>query len=154
MQVRPLDAKNIDEATIAAEKQGKLEGNTYTDNVEFGTSKETDQKIFFEVNTLANSINSGETEYNLFTMNCADAVVNPIEKATNVELSDKVKPNSSFREIKDNKDGIQNNLNNKEDGKKLKSGKAHPETIPSGMDNIPTSTRPVVVQNLTTTDKH
>lgn len=79
------------------------------------------------------------------SMNCTDSVERPIEKAVGVKISDNMRPNKNFEEVKKNQREIQTNIN-------LRAGTHKVDFIPSGLDNVPANTRPVAVLNSTKKD--
>ncbi|WP_316751764.1 hypothetical protein [Pedobacter gandavensis] len=126
MIVQPLTgAKSMGDAI--AQAKGDTNNSPYTDQVTFKTDSKTDQKIFESVSKQADDINSGKEKYNVVTMNCTDAIENPIEKATGISLPDNTIPNKNFNNLKGEGGNIQKGLD-------LSSGKSKVETIPSGLD--------------------
>jgi hypothetical protein len=130
-------AKSMDEAVSLAKMDSS--NSPYTDEVGFETTSRTDAKIFSETSKMAKDVNSGKVEYNLFSMNCTDAVIKPIEKATGATLSDEVVPNKNFAEIKAGRTGTQNEIN-------LNQGTHTVKYLPSGLDNYPSALRPTIVE--------
>jgi RHS repeat-associated protein len=129
-------AKTMDDAVNMAKTD---KGNsTYTDEVRFETSSGTDQKIFNEMLKMTNNVNSGKVEYNLCSMNCTDAVEKPIEKATGADLPDNMIPNTNFENVKNSAPRIQAEIY-------VKQGTHEVKFVPSGLDNYPASTRPIIV---------
>ena len=102
-------ASNMNEAIDAAKTD--TNNSTYTDQVTFKTSSETDQKIYDETIEKQNAINDGEENYQALTNNCTDGVEDPIEEATDVNLSNDPVPNSNFEDVKKNQEEIQKQLN-------------------------------------------
>ena len=101
-------AKSMQDAVNMA-KQDK--GNsTYTDQVTFKTDSKTDQKIFNETVKKEDKVNLGQEKYNSITNNCADATEKPVTTATGVSLPNNVKPNTNFKNLKENKAQIQSAL--------------------------------------------
>ncbi len=139
MSVQILKGATTMEEAIGLAKQDD-KNSPYTDEIQFETSSETDQKIFDNITELANDINSGEKEYNVMSMNCTDAIERPIENATGADLPDDPRPNKNFEKVKNNRNEIQNNID-------LSSGRAKVEYIPSGLDNVPTHTRSIIIPN-------
>jgi RHS repeat-associated protein len=137
MTLMPLTgAKSMDDAVSMA-KQDK--GNsTYTDEVRFETTSATDQKIFNEMSKMTNDVNSGKVEYNVCSMNCTDTVEKPIAKATGAEFPDNMVPNTNFDNVKATAPGIQADIN-------INQGTHEVKFLPSGLDNYPASTRPIIV---------
>ena len=139
MNMQPLTgAKSMTDAINMA-KQDK-NNSQYTDQVVFKTNSETDKKIFKEVSDTKDKVNSGEKPYNVVSNNCTDAVEKPITEATGVSLPDNPIPNNNFKSVKDNQNNIQTSIG-------LREGTSKVEFNPSGLDNVPTSTRPRVVPN-------
>ena len=143
MQITPLKgAKSMDEAVSMA-KQDK-DNSAYTDQVTFKTDSKTDQKIFDATVEKADKVNSGEEKYNPITNNCADACEKPVTTATGVSMPDNVKPNTNFKNLKEQQGTIQENLD-------LKTGKKIVISVPSNLDGIPP--KQVVVPAPKTDDK-
>jgi hypothetical protein len=122
-------AKSMNEA-IALAKAGDTENSAYTDQVTFKTDSKTDQKIFEEVTSKADKVNSGEDKYNVLTNNCTDAIERPIEEATGVSLPDDARPNKNFESAKGAKDDIQQSLD-------VSAGKSEIKKVGSGLDGYP-----------------
>jgi hypothetical protein len=131
-------AKSMDEAVNMAKQD---QGNSpYTDEVRFSTTSATDQKIFNETSKMTNDVNSGKVEYNLCSMNCTDAVEKPIAKATGADFPNNMVPNTNFENVKASAPGIQAQIN-------VNQGTHEVKFLPSGLDNYPASTRPIIVPN-------
>ncbi|MEZ4909208.1 MAG: RHS repeat-associated core domain-containing protein, partial [Saprospiraceae bacterium] len=131
-------ATSMEEAISMAKQDGN--NSPYTDQIQFSTNSETDQKIFENVSEMADKINSGEVKYNVGSMNCTDAVERPIENATGAKLPDDMRPNKNFEKVKNKQGEIQTNIN-------LSTGTQKIDYVPSGLDNVPTSTRPIITPN-------
>jgi RHS repeat-associated protein len=139
MLVQSLSGATTMEEAIKKAKQNQ-DNSLYTDQVQFQTNSETDQKIFDNITGMADQINSGEVKYNVCSMNCTDAVERPIENATGAKFPDDMRPNKNFEKVKNKRGEIQTNIN-------LSTGTRKVDYIPSGLDNVPTSTRQVIVPN-------
>lgn len=127
--IKQLDGVNSMDDAIRVAKQDQ-NNSPYTDQVTFKTDSKTDQKIFDEVTQKADKVNSGEEKYKLLSNNCNDAIERPIEKATKVSFPNNIVPNTNFKNVKDNKDTIQKNLDRSTKVIEIK-------TIRSGLDGIP-----------------
>ena len=87
----------------------------YDDSITFSTSNKMDKSMLNEATDKQEKFKNGEEHYRLFTNNCADIVKDIFEKGTDSSLHMGISPspNDNFSSIKDNKEKIQKELNDK-----------------------------------------
>lgn len=113
MALVPLGTKDQAEALSLAKQD--VNNAEYTETVSFKTSTDMDGKIYDNAVSMQESVNKGDTKYNALRNNCADAVVKTISSGTGVEISttSDPRPNSVYKDIKNNQAKTQENINTK-----------------------------------------
>jgi len=98
----------------------KMVGSMYDDGVEFKTTKQEDANIAKGAKQVEADHKSGDSEYNIYTNNCTDAVQDAVQSETNIDLPVDVnpKPNSYFKKLKKNAKKINNTKSTRNKPKK------------------------------------
>lgn len=119
MIVQSLETTDKNKAIAIAKQDAN--NSEYTQQLDFKTSSEMDDKIFESALDKQSNVNSGKEKYNPINNSCADAVKQILENGTGVELPSKVdpRPNSYFNELKNSQKAIQVNINVRVDTQKL-----------------------------------
>ena len=111
MLVEPIGTKDKNDALAFA--KGQTNNSEYTEQLEFTTSSKMDDKIYNSAKNKQKKVNANTEKYNPTTNSCADAVKQVIQEGTGVKLPSKIdpRPNSYFKELKENKNAIQIKIN-------------------------------------------
>ena len=111
-----IETSSMNEAIGIVRKSDRV-NSYYDDYLIFNTSDKMDSAMLKEAIEKKGSFEKGEEHYRLFTNNCADIIKDIFEKGTDTKLDMGISPfpNTNFSTIKDNKEDIQKELNNKLD---------------------------------------